>query len=209
MPARDRFRRTLLWILGLCLAGVAWKALWRFGPGLLDRGPGAAALWEPQARALLRANLGGPRRLWASVPPPERGTSAEAQLRLMELWDGRTWTAKAVGTGRVEGRILRVPAGRLEPLSGLAVSAERIEAGKATCRIDYRLRWDWPDPDRDLLRVASIIGLRLPAPAGFTAPGQEAGQTLVLQRNGWNWEPRKDPGDPGRDPSWPWLAWLF
>lgn len=207
MHARNRFRRTLLWTLGLCLVGSGWKAVWRFGPGLL--GDGAPALWEPQARMLLRANLGGPRPLWASLPAPEKGTSAEAQLRLMELWDGRSWTAKAVRSGRIEGRTLRLPAGHLEPARIVAVTGETEVAGQATCRIDYRLRWDWPDPSQDLLRVAPIIGLKLPAPAGFTAPGQEAGRSLVLQREGWNWRARKSAGESGQDPSWSWLAWLF
>lgn len=207
MAARHRFRRALLWIPGLLLAALAWKACWRYGPGL--RGGGAPALFEPQARMLLKANLGRPRPLWASLPPPEKGTSAEAQLRLMELWDGRAWTDKAVRNGRLEGRTLRVPAGRLEMARIRAVSAETQEAGAATCRIDYLLRWEWPDPDRELLRVAAIVGLKVPAPAGFTAPGQEAGRTLVLQREGWNWQPRGGPREPGRDPSWSRLAWLF
>lgn len=209
MAARHRFRRALLWILGLLLAALAWKACWRFGPGLARNGPGAPALFGPQAWVLLRANLGRPQPLWAGLPPPERGTSAEAQLRLMELWDGRTWTAKAARTGRVEGLTLRVPAGRLGLARIAAVSAETQEAGRTTCRIDYLVRWDWPDADRGLLRVAPIIGLKVPAPAGLSAPGQEAARSLVLQREGWNWQARRGSRDAGRDPSWPWLAWLF
>lgn len=206
---RNRFRRLLFWILGLLLVGVSWKAFWRFGPGLA----GPSALFGLQARVILLANLGPPKRVEASLPAPEKGSSAEAQLRLMELWDGRTWSGKATAAGRVEGRQLRVPAGRIEFVRIAAISPEAVEEGKTICRIDYRVRWNWPDQDRELQRVAAIVGLRAPAPAGFATPGQESGRVLVLERDGWGWrarEPRPGRSEPGgRDRLWSYLAWLF
>ena len=206
---RNRSRRLLFWILGLLLVGFSWKAFWRFGPGLV----GSSALFTVQARVLLLAHLDPPKRVEATLPAPEKGSSAEAQLRLMELWDGRTWTGKATTTGRVEGKLLCVPAGRIEFARIAAISRESVEEGKTLCRIDYRLRWNWPDPDRGLHRVAAIVGLKGPAPAGFGAPGQEAGRVLVLERDGWGWrarEPRPGRGEPiGRDRLWSYLAWLF
>lgn len=204
MPPSRRSSRWLLVLLGFCLAALAWKALWRYGPGQFG-GPAAPALFPVQARALLRAHRGAPAPVFARLPAPGRGTSAEAQARLMDLWDGRGWTARAVRSGTVEGTDLRVPAGHLETAQIVAVSAETREGGRATCRIDYRVRWAWPDPDPALVRAAPILGLRLPRPAGLAAPGQEAARTLVLEWDGWAWRPR----DAGRDPSWPWLAWLF
>lgn len=188
---RHRLRRTLRWLAGLLLFALAWKLFWRYAPPYAAAG--RPALFPLQAKALLRAHLAD-RPVDGTLPAPEKGTSAEAQLRLMGLWDGRTWTAKAAGLGRVEGRALKVAAGRLVPGTVGAVSAERVEQGVPTCRVEYRLRWDWPDPDRELQRVAGIVGFRAAAPPGFSAPGQEVGRSLDLQRAWWGWQPKPEPG---------------
>jgi hypothetical protein len=189
---------------------VLWKAAWRFGPGLVGGSTTSPAIFALHARVLLKANLAFPRRVEALLPAPEKGTSAEAQLRLMGLWDGKAWTAKAASTGRIEGRHLRVPAGRIDFARIAAISEEKVEGDRRTCRIDYRIRWDWPDQDRELLRVAAIIGLKTPAPAGFQAPGLEAPRALVLEREGWGWrlqEPRASQRElGGGDSRWSWLA---
>lgn len=210
---RNRFRRVLLWVAGILLAGILWKAAWRFGPGLAGSSGAAPAIFPLHARVLLNANLSLPKRVEASLPAPERGTSAEAQLRLMELWDGKAWTAKAASLGRVEGRQLRVPAGRIDLARIVAISEERVEGDRRTCRIDYRVRWDWPDRERELQRVAAIVGLRVPAPAGLAGPGLESTRALLLERDGWGWRPqesRLNPREPGGGESrWSWLARLF
>lgn len=210
---RNRFRRVLLWVVGLLLVGVLWKAAWRFGPGLAGGSSPAPAIFPLHARVLLNANLAWPLRVEATLPAPEKGSSAEAQLRLMGLWDGKAWTAKAASAGRIEGRQLRVPAGRIEVARIVAISAEKVEGDRRSCRIDYRIRWDWPDHERELLRVAAIVGLKVQAPAGFSGPGLEASRALVLERDGWGWRPqesrfsRPEPG--GGDSRWSWLARLF
>lgn len=209
---RNRSWRVLYWVLGIFLAVVLWKAAWLAGPRIVG-GPEAAAVFEPQARTLLRASQGLPRDVHATLHPPVKGTSAEAQLRLMELWDGRAWTGKAAQTGRVQGKLLRVRAGRIVFARITAISAPRTEEGRQTCRVDYKVRWDWPDPDRELLRVAAIIGLDSPAPAGFAAPGQEAARFMILERDGWSWRPRE--ARPAaresveRNQLWSYLARIF
>lgn len=209
---RSRSWRVLRWVLGICLLAALWKAVWLFGPRMVG-GSDAPAIFPLHAQVLLRAGLGPSKPVHATLPPPEKGTSAEAQLRLMGLWDGRAWTGKAAQSGRVQGRLLRVPAGRIAFTRITGVSAARSENGVLTCRIDYKIRWDWPDPERELLRVAPIIGLQSPSPAGFAAPGQEAARFMVLEREGWSWRPREARSVPaeatGREMMWSWLARIF
>jgi hypothetical protein len=210
---KRRLRPVIFWILGILLLALLWKAFWRYGPALRAGSSGGPALFELQAQVLLKANLHYPRRVEAVLPAPERGTSAEAQLRLMELWDGKAWSGKATRKGRLEGKTLRVPAGRIDFSRITAISAERVEEGRTLCRIDYQLRWEWPDQDRELLRVAAIVGLKTPAPAGFGAPGQEAARFLILERKGLGWQPLESrPGrseSSGWDRRWSYLAWCF
>lgn len=197
----------LFWILGSLLAVALWKMAWRFGPGWIG-GPAGPAMFHLQARVLVKAEAGNPKLVEATLPAPEKGTSAEAQLRLMELWDGRSWTSKGAQLGRVEGRALRIAAGRLEVAQVVAVSAEKDEAGRKLCTVEVRMRWEGSDSHRELQRVAAIVGLRQNAPPGFSAPGQEVSRSIAFERDGWGWRPvvaRRGPADP----LWSNLARLF
>ena len=81
---KHRLRRVIYWILGIFLFALAWKAFWWFGPALRGGAPEAPAMFEVQARVLLKANLNYPRRVEAVLP-------AQTPLEIELVWEP-PWT---------------------------------------------------------------------------------------------------------------------
>jgi hypothetical protein len=202
----------ILLVLGVL---VAWKAFWRFGPGILaPSGKPGPALFAKQARLILTAGLVYPRPLEATVPAPAPASNAAIQLKLMGLRDGAGWTMKALQSGRVEGKDLKVRAGALDLLSITGVGPQQEVDGRETCKVDYRVRWELPDEDRELWNVKHLVDLRPPKGLDVASPGQEARRQATLVRQGWRWACAEDgpPGKRGLSPGdWrrDWPAWIF
>ena len=184
-PNRRRYVR-----IGLLAAlPVLWFATLRFGPALsvVGRAEPAPAVFAFHARGLLQSQLGYPRTLEAHLPAPAPGSNEEAQLRLMGFWTGREWSAKALGYGRVEGRALKLLAGRLEVAEVSGVTTARDYNGPLLCQVDYRVRWAYRDELDEFMRVKGLVPYQLPRNLGIQAPGGVASRQVTLERKGLGW----------------------
>ena len=213
-------KRLLKW--GLVIAVLlGWKLIWVYGPRIAGSGAGkgnaAPAIFKVHAKLLLKSSIGYPRQVEATIPPPETGSNASAQLQLMKFWDGRDWGPEGLRIGRVEGRSLKVPAGRLVFVEVLDVAPARDYNGPVRCQVDFRVRWDFDEAARDLFAKRHLINLRLPKGLGSSAPGQEISRQVTLERVAW-WGPQwvlqdaaqwqaAEPGRPSEGLAW--LPWLF
>lgn len=185
-PLSPALRRTLR-LGALLLVPAAWFGALRFGPALASRETPAPACFAFQAQGLLLAQLGYPRTLEAHLAPPAPGSNEEAQLRLMGFWSGKEWTAKARGYGRIEGRALKLLAGKLR-LEGIAsVTPPRTYDGKTLCQVDYRVRWDYRDELDEFMRVKGLVPYQLPRNLGIPKPGGMAVKQATLERKGLGW----------------------
>ncbi len=212
-------RRLLKWGLFLTVL-LLWKLAWVYGPGIAGQANGkgstAPALFKVHAKVLLKATLGYPRQLEATIPPPETGSNASAQLQLMKFWDGKNWGPEALRVGRVEGRALKVPAGKLVFSDVVEVTPARDYNGPVMCQVDYRARWEFDESARDLFTHRQLINLRLPKGLGTGSPGQELTKQVTLERAAW-WGPQwtlqdapqwqaQEAGRPTEGLAWlPWL----
>ncbi len=212
-------KRLLKW--GLVVAVLlGWKLVWVFGPVIAGKangsGSAAPALFKVHAKVLLKATLGYPRQLEATIPVPESGSNASAQLQLMKFWDGKNWGPEALKVGRVEGRALKVPAGKLIFTDVVEVTPARDYNGPVMCQVDYRARWEFDEAARDLFAHRQLINLRLPKGLGGSTPGQEISKQVTLERVAW-WGPQwilqdaaqwqtQESGRPSEGLAWlPWL----
>ena len=217
MSRRAVRSRLFVWasrVLLLLVILACWKAGWRFAPGLMaPSGTPSPALFPRQAKLILSAGLEYPHPLEATVPSPAPGSNAEIQLKLMGLRDGAGWTMRALQSGRVAGKDLKVRAGALELIS-IATIGPRIAAdGVDTCKVGYRVRWELPDADREIWGVKQLVDLRPPKGLDVSSPGQEAGRQTLLAWRGWRWE--CPAGGPAKQESVQvrlrrnWPAWVF
>lgn len=209
------------WLRRLLIAGtlfaawLLWKAVLLQGPALAHQGTGAPpALFKFQARGLIQAEVGYPRGLEATIPAPQKGSNAAAQLQLMGLWDGRVWTQKGVALGHLGGRDLKVRLGHLALARIQEVTPARDYNGATMCQVDYRARWVLPDAEAELLRLQPLTGLRLPAGVPLRMPGQELDQQVTLERTGLGWKVQDVSKVRGEAPGegrrlWVWLAWVL
>jgi hypothetical protein len=213
-------KRLLRWGL-LIVVLLGWKLIWVYGPGIAGNANGkssaAPAIFRVHAKVLLKASLGYPRQVEASIPPPETGTNTSVQLQLMKFWDGKNWGPEALRIGHVEGRSLKVPAGRLVFVDVLDVTPAKDDNGSVMCRVGYRVRWDFDETARDLFAKRQLINLHLPKGLGSSTPGQELAKQVTLERVAW-WGPQwilqdaaqwqaSEPGRPSEGLAW--LPWLF
>ncbi|MBL0314018.1 MAG: hypothetical protein IPP78_15260 [Holophagaceae bacterium] len=200
---------------------IGWKAIWIYGPRLVGSATGktnaAPAIFKVHAKILLKSTLGYPRQVEASIPAPETGSNASAQLQLMKFWDGKNWGPEALRTGHVEGHSLKIPAGQLVFMEVLDVTPARDYNGPVMCQVDYRVRWDFDETARDLFAKRQLINLRPPKGLGSSTPGQELSKQVTLERVAW-WGPQwilqdaaqwqaAEPGKPSEGLAW--LPWLF
>ena len=219
-------KRLLKW--GLVIAAlVAWKLLWVVGPGFVGMagkasgdGKAPAALFKFHAKVLLKCSLGYPRRLEASIPVPETGSNASAQLQLMKFWDGKNWGPEALRLGHVEGRALKIPAGQLVFVDVVEVTPARDYNGPVMCQVDYRVRWEFDEAARELFARRQLINLRFPKGLTSSSPGQEFSKQVTLSRTAW-WGPQwvlqdaaqwqaQEAGRPSGGFAWAaWLPWIF
>lgn len=218
MPIYERFpgpnwkRRAILAAVVL-LAPVLWKVGLRVAPSLTHRGEGTPpAMLKFQALALIKGSLGYPRPVEGALPKPAKGSGAAAQLALMGWWDGHTWTPKALARGRVSGQELKVGLGHLALVGVVDVTPSRDYNGPQLCQADYRVRWDVPESEAELLRARSLVGLR--NPKGLQTPGEELFQQVTLERTFLGWKVQDAAGLDGAGAGrgralWAWLGWLF
>jgi hypothetical protein len=182
--------RRLFWRLGLLAAlPILWFSTLRFGPALaaLGRSEPAPAVFGFQARGLLLAQLGYPRTLEASLPPPAPGSNEDAQLRLMGYWTGREWSAKALSSGRLDGKALKVSAGKLDIIEIVGVTPARDYNGPQLCQVDYRVRWTYKGELDEFMRVRELVPYHLPRNLGIQKPGGVAAKQVTLERKGLGW----------------------
>ncbi|MBI4913509.1 MAG: hypothetical protein HY823_12285 [Acidobacteria bacterium] len=213
MPPRPR-RRISPWVtrpLAVVALALVWKAVWRFGPRVLGQ---AGVVFPVHARLLVQLGVPYPRSVRAILPAPAPGSSAEAQLRLMDFWDGKTWTSKALAEGRRAGKDLGVACGRLVLKGGVSASPPREENGVQRATLTYRVRWVPPPESDDLWRARQIVGLRLPRVPGIPSPGQESTRQADITPSPVGW--RLLEGDRSRlqeaglgEPRWAWVLHLF
>ncbi len=201
-PMNPALRRTLR-LGALLLVPAAWFGALRFGPALASKERAAPACYAFHAKGLLMAQLGYPRTLEAHLAPPLPGSNEEAQLRLMGFWSGKEWTAKARGYGRIEGRALKLLAGKLRLEEVVAVTPPRDYDGKTLCQVDYRVRWEYRDELDEFMRVKGLVPYQLPRNLGISKPGGVAVKQAVLERKGLGWTVQdaaelreRDPGVP-------------
>lgn len=213
-------KRLLKWGL-LAAALLGWKFFWIQGPRIAGSATGKAsaapAMFKVHAKILLKSSLGYPRQVEATIPAPESGSNASAQLQLMKFWDGRNWGPEALLMGHVEGRSLKIPAGRLIFVDVLGVSPAVGSSGVERCQVEYRARWDFDEAARDLFAKRQLINLRLPKGLASSTPGQELSKQVTLERVAW-WGPQwilqdadqwraAEAGRPSEGLAW--LPWLF
>jgi len=213
-------KRLLKWSLLIAVL-VGWKLVWIYGPRIVGSATGkesaAPAVFKFHAKVLLKSNLGYPRQVEATIPAPEAGSNASAQLQLMRFWDGKNWGPEALRIGHVEGRSFKVPAGQLVFVDVLDVTPARDYNGPVMCQVDYRVRWDFDETARDLFAKRQLINLRLPKGLGSSTPGQELSKQVTLERVAW-WGPQwilqdaaqwqaAEAGRPSEGLAW--LPWLF
>jgi len=192
-PRRSRtlspgLKRGLRWAF-LASLPLLWFGTLRFGPALAGVGrtepvPGVFAF---HAKGLLLAQLGYPRQLEAVLPAPAPGSNEDAQLRLMGFWTGRDWSDKAHGYGRVEGRTLRLLAGRLDGVEIVGVTPARDYNGPTLCQVDYRVRWTYNGELDEFMRVKGLVPYQLPRNLGIPAPGGIGLKQVTLERKGLGW----------------------
>lgn len=218
MPRRAIRSRFLAWTFRVLVAAAlvaGWKAAWWYGPRLLaPAGATSPALFPLPARLILTAGMDYPHRLEATVPFPAPGSNAGIQLKLMGLLDGAGWTMKALQVGRVAGKDLKVRAGILALHSVGAVGPLRQVDGLDTCLVEYRVRWELPDADRELWAVKHLVDLRPPKGLEGGAPGQEVRRQATLVRRPGRWTcaasgPAQHPGGPSGGTWRAWAGWLF
>lgn len=220
-PLSLRARRRILWVCGLAIFCMGTKLWLRFGPELMSRSymPGPEfnqrsstppGLFRFHARAIVKSELGYPRRLEAYLAAPEQDTPGAAQLRAMDWWDGHGWTAKAKSFGEPEGRGLRIPAGEVVLDRVEEVTPSRDYNGPQMCQADYFVRWELPADRQSLIATRNLPGLRLPDRFDFHLPGERQAQQATLVRDGLGWtmqdaelNRRRLPGHPSKG-----LAWL-
>jgi hypothetical protein len=192
-PRRSRslspgLKRGLRWGLVLSLP-LIWLGLLRFGPALagLGRTEPVPGVFGFHAKGLLLAELGYPRQLEALLPAPAPGSNEEAQLRLMGFWTGREWSDKAHGYGRVDGRSLRLLAGKLEVADIVGVTPARDYNGPTLCQVDYTVRWTYHGELDEFMRVKGLVPYQLPRNLGVQAPGGLGHKQVTLERKAIGW----------------------
>lgn len=169
-------------------------------------------MFPVHARLILATGLAYPRALEATVPAPAEGSNATIQLKLMGLRDGAGWTMKALQAGRVDGKDLKVRAGVLALHSIAVVGPRQILGGAETCKVEYRVRWELPEGDREIWEVKSLVDLRPPKGMEAAAPGQELRRQTLLVYRSWHWELADGSSrEIGRRDAarWAWLTWLI
>lgn len=181
---RGLLRAVVLILLSAALF-VGWRAFLRFGPQWQESGK--QGMYTFHAKLLLRQRLDFPRpAAEATLPvPPAPMTSADVQLRLMEWWDGKSWSPAALAQGEPTKQALKLRTGQLVLVGVSRVSPVETAGGEALCRIRADVRWDVPEGLQELVRVKEIVQLRLPK---GLAPGQTVPITCVFARRGWRWE---------------------
>lgn len=212
--------RPLLRFLGFCLGlGVVflgWKCFLLRGPGwMAPAGRPVPALFAFHAAHFVRG-LDYPKPVFMLLPDPAPRSSADAQLRLMGLWNGQDWTPKALALGGRKGRALELRAGELVLGELLEIGPARLERGATICEGKIRVDWDFAESLRELFRVREIVGLQ--PPHGLGLPGQGSVLTFRLGRSGLGWALLPSAPTGGRPAEHPipapeirraWLDWLF
>ncbi len=185
-------KRLLKWGL-IFFVLLAWKLAWVVGPrwagSATGQGTAAPALFRFHARMILKSTLGYPRQLDATIPAPAQGSNASAQLQLMKFWDGKNWGPEALKTGHVEGKSLKIPAGKLVFVDVVEVTPARDYNGPVMCQVDYRVRWEFDEASRGLFQHRQLIDLRMPRGLTIGGPGQELSKQVTLERQSW-WGPQ-------------------
>lgn len=225
-PLSRRARTRLYLLVWLVAIALGWKLGLRYGPDLGSRNwrPGAG-FFEAQApapgafrfhaRLILQAELDFPRRLEGYLPEPGQDPNRRLQLEAMGWWQKSGWTPLALSHGQPEGRGLRVQLGHLALDSVEGVTPARDYNGPVLCQVDYRVRWDLPEPLKGLVETRSHSGLRLPERLAIAAPGATEALQSTLEREGLGWKLQDAerirgflPGQPGGR-GWSWLAPLL
>lgn len=179
------FLRLLFIGLGLAALSLGWRAFLHYGPGL-QGGARAPAMYLFHAKALIRQRMAFPRAVApVLLPAPQRMSSAEVQLRLMQWWDGQHWLPEALAHGESVKGGLQLHAGELTLVDVTRVTRTEIRDGVTTCAVRAKVRWDFPENLRELHRVREIVDLRFVK--GLT-PGQVTEMTCTFTRKGWRWE---------------------
>lgn len=221
MPHPPSRFRILAWVAALLALPLLWKLGWAYGPALARNPDGSQpALFTFKAKAILMAELGFPRTLELTLPPPEPLSNAAAQLQLMGYWDGRGWTPKGTALGRVEGRSLKVDAGTLDLEAVERVGAATPEpdpekTGVVRAEVSYRLRWTFNPRLQDLYQHRALVPLHPPRGLRLDAPGKTLTERVQLVRRGLSWTVETDPAGPRRpevgtrNSRWAWLPWIF
>ena len=182
--------RRLYWRLGLLVTlPVLWFSTLRFGPALAALGhvEPAPAVFAFHARGLVLAQRGYPRQLEAFLAAPAPGSNEDAQLRLMGFWTGKEWSPKARSYGRVEGRAIKLLAGRLELVEVTGVTPARDYNGPQLSQVDYRVRWAYAGELDEFTRVKGLVPYQLPRNLGIPKPGGEATRQVTLELKGLGW----------------------
>ncbi len=223
MPLTRAWKRRILLVLWPLSLLALVKLVLRAGPGVpelwnsarnsmgLSAAPAKAApaIYAWHAGLLIQAELAFPRRLEGYLPAPEPGSVAHMQLMGMGLWNGKSWTDKALSLGEAEGRGLRPRMGRLLLSRVGEASPSRDYNGPELCQVDYWVAWKVEDEVRELIRVGPMVGLRRPDRLSVSLPDGEADQQLTLERSGLGWRVWKPetlreamPGRPSRGRAW-------